>query len=261
MNGFVGELLFGRSALRRALRKHFGSASVGDIATAAREFPITSRVDVQVALEQVFAQQANARLLGVHSQMGHETPTLAQLFTPGPFQMDVGPLQHDEVDVGDELPVRCLKNGLWLSRQGELPAAVLLGPSMQHGAIGGVHVEVAVPIGEPGAAFSKEFFRDLEVRVGAGKTYRGRVLSLESQYNDTGQGGAVKVHRLRQVAREDIILCRTTRRCSSRPNTSSSSASTSAWRVFCSRRSWSSKMLISLPGTGFASSIRDRNPC
>jgi hypothetical protein len=46
--------------------------------------------------------------------MNQETPTMAHLFTAGPFPMDVGPLQHDEVDVGDSTPVRCLKNGLWL---------------------------------------------------------------------------------------------------------------------------------------------------
>ena len=182
MSGFISGVLFGKSALRKVLQKHFGSRSAGDIATAAREFPVTSRVDVQTALEQIFAGQSGTTLLGVHSQMGHETPTLAQLFTQGPFQMELGPLQHDDVDVGDELPVRCLKNGLWLSRRGGLPFAVLLGPSMRHGVVGGVHVEVAVPIGEAGAAYTHEFFRDLELRVSAGKTYRGRVLSLENQY-------------------------------------------------------------------------------
>ena len=206
MIGFLVQSMFGRSALRKALQQHFGRVPVGDIATAAREFPITSRVDVQAALEQLFAGRSETRLLGIHSQMGHETPTLAHLFTPGPFQTDVGPLQHDEVDIGDELPVRCLTNGLWLSRNGTVPFAVLLGPSIQHGMVGGVHVEVAVPIGEPGAAFSNELFRDLEIRVGAGKTYRGRVLSLENQFNYTGRGGAVKVHRLRQVPREEVIL-------------------------------------------------------
>jgi hypothetical protein len=206
MTGFVLEHLLGRSALRKTLQKHFGGMSVAGIATAAREFPITSRVDVQVALEHIMASQPAATLLGVHSQVGHETLTLAHLFTRGPFPMDIGPLQHDEVDVGDEVPVRCLKNGLWLSRHDTVPFALLLGPSMQHGTVGGVHVEIAVPIGEPGAAFSQELFRDLEVRVGAGKTYRGRVLSLENQYNYSGRGGAVKVHRLHRVAREDVIL-------------------------------------------------------
>src|SRR5262245_57633556 len=206
MNGFVISGLLGRWGLRKRLHKTFGDKSVSGIATAAREFPITSRVDVQTALEQMFANQESTILLGVHSQMGHETPTLAQLFTRGPFPMELGPLQHDEVDVGDELPVRCLKNGLWLARQGVLPFAILLGPSMQHGMMGGVHVEIALPIGEPGAALSQEMFRDLEMRVGAGKTYRGRVLSLENQYNYSGRGGAVKVHRLHRVDRQDVIL-------------------------------------------------------
>ena len=119
MTGYVIEGLLGRSALRRRLHKHFGGTSVSGIATAAREFPITCRVDVQAALEQLFANQPGTALMGVHSQMGHETPTLAHLFTRGPFPMDLGPLQHDEVDIGDELPIRCLKNGLWLSRCGE----------------------------------------------------------------------------------------------------------------------------------------------
>jgi len=207
MNGFVGGLLFGRSTLRKALQKHFGSTSVGDIATAAREFPITSRVDVQTALEQVFAGQRGSTLMGVHSQMGHETPTLAQFFSRGPFQIEIAPVQHDEVDVGDELPVRCLKNGLWLSRHRGMPSAVLLGPAMQGGRIGGIHVEVAVPVGQAGADFSQEFFRELELRVGSGRTYRGRVLSLESQFNYSGRGGGgVTVHRLRKVGREDVIL-------------------------------------------------------
>ena len=54
---------------------------------------------------------------------------------------------------------------------------------MRYGQIGGVHVEIAIPAGEGGAQFSQEAFRDLELRVGAGRTYRGRVISLESYYD------------------------------------------------------------------------------
>jgi len=77
---------------------------------------------------------------------------------------------------------------------------------MRFGIVGGVHVEIAVSKGEQGAQFSQEFFRDLELRVGAGRTYRGRVISLESQHDYLGRGGGVKVHRLREVKREDVIL-------------------------------------------------------
>ena len=54
--------------------------------------------------------------------------------------------------------------------------------------------------------FSQQFFRDLELRVAAGRTYRCRVISLELHMNYSGRGGAVKVHRLHQVSREDVIL-------------------------------------------------------
>lgn len=42
--------------------------------------------------------------------------------------------------------------------------------------------------------------------MGACRTYRGRVISLEAAHGFAGFGGAVKVHRLRSVPREDVIL-------------------------------------------------------
>jgi hypothetical protein len=206
MIGFFLRSVIGRSHLQRALRTHFKGIALTDIVTASREFPITSRVDVQAALEEVVATRSPAKLLGIHSPMNQETPTMAHLLTQGPFPMDVGPLQHDEVDVGDPTPVRCLKNGLWLSRAADVPFAILLSPSMRYGQVGGVHIEIAVPSGERGLRLSEELFREIEVRVGAGRTYRGRVISLESYYDPSGRGGAVKVHRLHKVNRQDLVL-------------------------------------------------------
>lgn len=206
MIGYLFRAIASRSPLQKHLREHFQGVPLDRIVTAAREFPVTSRVDVQTALDQLLAGRADTKLLGIHSQMSHETQTFAHLFTTGPFPMAFGPLQHDEVDIGDPVPVRCLRNGLWLSHQKGLPFGVLLGPSMRYGQVGGVHVEVAVPTGEEAAQFSQELFRDLEVRVGAGRTYRGRVISLENYDDYSGRGGAVKVHRLHSVNREEVIL-------------------------------------------------------
>jgi hypothetical protein len=77
---------------------------------------------------------------------------------------------------------------------------------MKFGNVGGVHIELAIPKGEPGLQFSQDFFRNLETRINAGRTYRGRVLSLESHEDYSGSGGAVKIHRLRTVRREEVIL-------------------------------------------------------
>ena len=198
--------LGGRSALQRVLRTHFDRTPLTRIVTAAREFPVTSSVDVHNALDVLLSQRPSTTLYGVHSQMDHETQTLAHLFAPMPFQVELGPLQHDEVDTGDPEPVRCLKNGLWLAREGDLRFVVFASPKKQYGLEGGVHVEIGVPAGEAGAAFSRELFRELETRVAAGKTYRGRVISLESYAEYTGRGGSVKVHRLHRVRRDEVIL-------------------------------------------------------
>jgi ATPase family protein associated with various cellular activities (AAA) len=206
MLGYLFRGVMGRRDLHRKLARHFGSARFSEIVTAARDFPVTSRVDVQVALDDAFRSRTGVQLLGVHSQMGHETLTLAHLFASGPFGFELGPLQHDEIDIGDEQPTRCLKTGLWLASNGAMPFAVFLAPAMNFGYFSGVHVEIAVPSGESGAAFSQEFFRDLEVRVAAGRTYRGRVISLESHQDYSGRGGSVRVHRLHGVSREDVIL-------------------------------------------------------
>jgi ATP-dependent 26S proteasome regulatory subunit len=102
--------------------------------------------------------------------------------------------------------VRCLKNGLWLAKDQGLPFALLLGPALEYGMLEGIHLELAVPQGERGLQFSQAFFRDLESRVNTGGTYRGRVISLENFHEYSGRVGAVKVHRLHAVRREEVIL-------------------------------------------------------
>ena len=83
MVGYVLRSMMRRSALQRALGDHFKGLELTDIVTAARDFPITSRVDVHTALEQLAGDRNGGRLLGIHSPMNHETPTLAHLMTPG----------------------------------------------------------------------------------------------------------------------------------------------------------------------------------
>ena len=206
MIGYAVRALTGKSGLRKKLRKHFGSISSQQIVTAARTFPSASRVDVQTTLSTFFSQRKNATLVGIHSSFGHETPTLAHLIVPGPMPIEIGPLQHDEIDIGEPEPVRCLKNGLWFDVDAGVPYAVLLGPGIMHGRPTGIHVEIAIPTGESGAQLSQRFFRELEIGVNMAPTYRGRVISLDQEAHFLGMTGAVKVHRLRKVERNEVIL-------------------------------------------------------
>jgi hypothetical protein len=205
----VGNGFGGGSKLQKTLLKHLG-VPAGQIATAGRQFPITSRIDIQTAFEDLFRKRPDTKLLGIISPNPHEPVAIAQTLAEGHFGVDAGPIQHDEIDTGEAEPVRCLKNGLWLSREKELPFAVLMAPGGRFRLRSGSQVEIAVPVGERGAQFSQELLRDLELTVSKGPTYRGRVISLEGHIDPMGGGSMVKVHRLARIDREDVILPRKT---------------------------------------------------
>ena len=202
---FIGENGGKGPRLQRDLVKHLG-VSAQQVATSGRQFPITARIDIQSALESMLQQIPGSKLAGLSSPNSHEALTLAQMLAGGHFPVKVGPLQYDEIDIGDPLPVRCLKNGLWMGRDRGLPFAILLAPGGRFGMNTGVGVEIAVAGGEPGAQFSQEFFRRLEQAINEGRTYRGRIISLEAHHHAMGGGSSVKVHRLAKVKREEVIL-------------------------------------------------------
>src|ERR1041384_2791513 len=107
------------------LQRHFAPIELENLITARRTFPVTARVDLQRALEKLFSDRYPARLVGIHAEFGHETLSFAHMSARGHYTVFVGPLQHDEVDIGEALPARCLRHGLWLSREGATAFAVL----------------------------------------------------------------------------------------------------------------------------------------
>lgn len=195
----------GGSRLRKTLLKHFDLAP-GEIATAGRLFSIASRMDVQSALEELCGSLPHTILFGITSMQHGELPSFANMLAGVHSYVDAGPLQYDEIDLGEAAPVRCLKNALWTSRNETVPFAVMMAPGGRFGFSTGVQVELAVPLGERGAHFSTEFFRKLEVLVGQGRTYRGRIISLEGHIDPMGGGSTVKVHRLPKIDRDNVIL-------------------------------------------------------
>jgi hypothetical protein len=82
----------------------------------------------------------------------------------------------------------------------------MLGRGAQMGMPFGIQVEAAAPSGDAGLRFTEKFFDQLEKSIHSGRTYRGKVISLEMAFDYTGRGGSVKVHRLHRVSREDVVL-------------------------------------------------------
>lgn len=193
-----------KSTASQLLQKHFHGYPPDTLVTTGRTFPLAARVDVQHALDEFFARNDGALRFGLHSPQfgGMEALGIAQLLQRTPFPVDIGPLQYDDIDVGEALPARCVRQALWLSIADGVPFAVLVGRAVHVG----MQVEVAAPSGDAGLKFSEKFFDQLEASISTGRTYRGKVISLEMGVDYTGRISHVKVHRLRKVRREDVIL-------------------------------------------------------
>jgi hypothetical protein len=188
------------------LQQHFGPTKLDQLITARRTFPITARVDLQRALEKLFPERYPARLVGIHAEFGHETLSFAHMTNRGHYTVSVGPLQHDEVDIGEPLPARCLRHGLWLSRDGANAFAVLATPAERFGHNEGVCLEIAVRNGADDVELSRRLLDELERLVAQSGSYRGKVISLEALPAYHGRAGTVRVHKLQPVQRQDIVL-------------------------------------------------------
>lgn len=188
------------------LASHFGKQPLAQLVTASRKFPIASRIDLQAALDEMFQNRFHAELIGLHRRFGHDTITVSELLTTDNYPVIVAPLQHLEIDIGDVVPARCISHGLWLSRADRLNFALLLSPDMNYGRHSGMHIEIAVPPGQKGASLSRQLFDELERLVKRATSYRGKVISLEQTDNYSGHAGSVRVHKLRSVSRNELIL-------------------------------------------------------
>jgi hypothetical protein len=70
----------------------------------------------------------------------------------------------------------------------------------------GTHIEIAVPPGEAGSKLSRRILDQIEDLVRQTKSYRGKVISLEAADRYSDHSGVIRVHKLRKVQREDVVL-------------------------------------------------------
>jgi cell division protease FtsH len=190
------------------LMHHFGQISPSDMCIAERQFPTRVRADLQKAVEQIFAGGEGVRLFcGVRQEYGHEGIEFSSLLLHESHYPPVAvPPQYEEIDIGEENPIRCLKSGLWLLQQDKMRYAILLAPALQHGMTNGIRFQIATASGMQGVEIADRFFKTLERAVNESHSYRGKILSLEMERNYLGRSAGIKVHKLRTVERDQVIL-------------------------------------------------------
>lgn len=195
------------------VRAHFHPTSTDQITISERQFPFRVRADLQRAIDRLFDTTTTiTHFCGVQKEYAHEGVTFSDCVVPSQHNPIVSvPPQYEEIDIGNEEPVRCLKNGLWLLEKEGRKFAVLYGSVSRYGCVTGIQFQIATANNPEGTRITQEFFKHLEDSILKAESYRGKILTLEeSEHSYSGQSTGIKVQKLRTVERDQVILPRAT---------------------------------------------------
>ena len=195
------------------IESHFHPIAVDNLTISERRFPFRVRADLQRAVDRLFsAETVVSHFCGVRKEYSHEGIVLSDCLLASDHNPAVSvPPQYEEIDIGDVDSIRCLKNGLWFLRQGENRFVVLLAPVGQFGQVTGIQFQIATVNDPAGTRITQAFFKNLEESVLKAESYRGKILSLEAaEHAYSGESSGIKVHKLRTVERDQVILPRKT---------------------------------------------------
>jgi hypothetical protein len=199
----------GRKLVRPLLDAHFRPTSLDDLTISERRFPFRVRADLQRAINRLFTADTTIRhFCGVRKEYTHDGLGFAVLLVDGHSPAVSVPPEYEEVDIGEEQPVRCLKNGLWfLEEKGRRYAVLLSTAGRPYGEATGLQFQVATANDPDGTRIAQAFFQHLEQSILKAESYRGKILSLEqAEHSYSGESCGIAVHRLREVTRDDVIL-------------------------------------------------------
>jgi len=196
-----------RTLVSTLIQTHFDPVSPDALSITDRTFPGRVRADLQLGIQRLFEGEMNVlHFCGVAKRYSQTTLDFSDLFVKHHDNPVVSiPPQYEEVDIGEEAAVLCLKTGIWLVEAHGGRFAVLLRPEELHGAAM-VKLQVATTTDEIGTRILQDFFKGLEQSVSEARSYRGKVLSLDAPYLYSGQSSGITVHRLPNVNREHVIL-------------------------------------------------------
>ncbi len=199
----------GHIAIPSQLAAHFSPVPFSDISISERQFPFRVRADLQRAINQLFGEQTRVlHFCGVRREYSHEPVELSTCIADSPHNPVVSiPPEYEELNIGEDEPIRVLKNGLWLLQRNGVRFAVLLSAVGSYGRNTGLQFQVGTPNSAEGTQIAQDFFKHLEQSILKADSYRGKILSLElAEHSYSGEATGITVHKLRTVEREQVIL-------------------------------------------------------
>ena len=134
------------SAVSKLLATHFLPLSLDNITISQRQFPFRVRADLQRAIDRLFSEKTRIlHFCGVRREYSHEGVTLSDCVVESQHNPAVSiPPEFEELDIGEDQPIRVLKNGLWLLEQNGVKFAVLLTPTGHYGQVTGMQFQVGM---------------------------------------------------------------------------------------------------------------------
>lgn len=189
------------------LAAHFRPIPVESLVVFKRTFPLGIQADLQRALDGLFQGDAKiADAMGIKCDVAHYGMEFSHITADGPYAARSAPLQFEELDIGEADSVRCHGDTLWALHMGNEKCALLLAKHHDFCGNSSLQFFLATPGGEEGEKLSRNLFGKLEEATRKASSYRGKILSLERSVSFTGRGIGIKVHKLRKVSRDEVIL-------------------------------------------------------
>jgi cell division protease FtsH len=189
------------------LSAHFRPASVASLVVHKRSFPPGIQADLQRALDELFQGDAKvSSAMGVKCDVAHYGIEFANMTADGHYAARTAPIQFEELDIGETEPIRCHGDTLWMLDWAGEKCALLLAKHHDFRGNSSLQFFLATRGGDEGEKLSRNLFGRLEDATRNASSYRGKILSLERSVSFTGRGIGIKVHKLRNVTRDEVIL-------------------------------------------------------
>jgi SpoVK/Ycf46/Vps4 family AAA+-type ATPase len=186
--------------IKSALKKHFRNIKPDDVFIVSRSFQKIQQIELYREIQKLLDGKAvmSPGAIYLYSCDNRLNNCLAD------NNREFEPLKYIEVDIGDEKPIRSLDNVLYLWREGSVPMALLLVRDVSQPIM---HVDIAVPKRFQSGPEIDQIMKRLEESCKNCESYRHKIVSLEASKNDLDVSATnIKVHHLREVSREQLIL-------------------------------------------------------
>ncbi|MEO1064912.1 MAG: AAA family ATPase [Actinomycetota bacterium] len=188
--------------IAEAVSAHLG-VDAGDLPLVGENVAPVDRVNLQLALDALVADQPDHVVLGLSPELAHFSSFSASALLGGRFHgpATAVPLSFEELPAGVDRTVRCARCGVWLLRSDDAPVAVLLVPNERHGPPGSASIRVEVIAAD--LAVAEATLADLGRLRWELNVYRGAMLAFtHSEYGDFGISFVTRP----TTSRDEVIL-------------------------------------------------------